>query len=124
MPTGQLSDVLHCLRGATCPRDGGERTDGELLEAFLTRRDEAAFAGLVWRHGPMVLGVCRRVLRNAHDAEDAFQASFLVLARKAGSIKRRELLANWLYGVAHRTALATRSAALRRQRRERGLCKT
>src|SRR5205085_5925220 len=75
-------------------------------------------AALVRRHGPMVLGVCRRVLRDAHAAEDAFQATFLVLVRKAGSIRRRELLGNWLYGVACRTALEARAAAARRRVKE------
>jgi RNA polymerase sigma factor (sigma-70 family) len=94
-------------------------TDGQLLECFVTHGDDAAFAALVRRHGPMVFNVCRRVLRHAQDAEDAFQATFLVLVRKAGSIARRELLGNWLYGVAYRTALEARSAAGRRIVRER-----
>src|SRR5215831_12268279 len=82
--------------------------DRQLLEQFLSRRDEAAFAVLVRRHGPMVLGVCRRLLRDPHDADDAFQAVFLVLIRKARSLRHRDLLANWLYGVACRTALKAR----------------
>jgi len=92
-------------------------TDGQLLECFITRRDEAAFEALVRRHGPMVLGVCRRVLRNTHDAEDAFQATFLVLARKAPSIGQRELVGNWLYGAAYRAALEAKVS--RRRLRER-----
>ncbi len=93
--------------------------DGQLLEWFVHHREEAAFAALVRRHGPMVLSVCRRVLRNSHDAEDAFQATFLVLAEKAPSVRQPELLANWLYGVAYRTALHARRRASRRSERER-----
>jgi RNA polymerase sigma factor (sigma-70 family) len=95
--------------------------DGQLLQRFASERDEQAFTALVKRHGPMVLGVCRRVLHHAHDAEDAFQATFLVLARKAGSIRRPESLGNWLYGVAYRTALEARTKVARRRRREREL---
>jgi RNA polymerase sigma factor (sigma-70 family) len=92
--------------------------DRRLLERFLADRDEAAFEALVRRHGPLVLGVCRRVLRHAHDAEDAFQATFLVLACKAGSIARRDALPAWLYGVAYRVASRARAAAERRRSRE------
>src|SRR5438132_12714784 len=95
------------------------RTDAELLDQFLVRRDEAAFAALVRRHGPMVLGVCRRLLRHHQDAEDAFQATFLVLVRKAASVVPREQVGNWLYGVAYRTALEARALAIRRRTRER-----
>jgi RNA polymerase sigma factor (sigma-70 family) len=95
------------------------RTDRELLEAFVEQSDEKAFAALVRRHGPMVLSVCRRVLRQAEDSEDAFQATFLVLARKAGRLRRPDLLANWLYGVAYRTAQHARDRIARRLQRER-----
>ena len=94
-------------------------SDGELLERFASRRDEAAFAALVERHGPMVHRVCREVLAGHHDAQDAFQATFLVLARQAGSIRRRTSVASWLYGVALRVARCARSASARRRRHER-----
>jgi RNA polymerase sigma factor (sigma-70 family) len=95
------------------------QTDAQLLERFARRRDESAFAALVARHGPMVLGVCRRLLHDANDADDAFQAVFLVLARKAGAIPRQTLLGPWLYGVAWRVALRLRGRALRRRMHER-----
>src|SRR5687768_2216486 len=84
---------------------GEDLSDEQLLDRFVRRRDEGAFAALVRRHGPMVLGVCRRVLRDGHHAEDAFQATFLILVRKAELIQERQLLHNWLYGVAYRTAV-------------------
>src|SRR5205814_6651075 len=90
--------------------DGG-LSDAALLERFAVSRDEAAFEVLVWRHGPMVLGVCRRALGKHHDAEDAMQATFLALARQAGSIGKRASLAGWLYRVAYRTALRARRQA-------------
>src|SRR5262245_8834787 len=93
-------------------------TDGELLEAFVARRDGAYLEAIVRRHGPMVLGVCRRVLRDRHDAEDAFQATFLVLVRRAAAVPRGAV-GNWLFGVAYRTALNARRAAARRRARER-----
>jgi RNA polymerase sigma factor (sigma-70 family) len=94
-------------------------TDGELLDALVTRGDEAAFEALLWRHGPMVLAVCRRVLRHTHDAEDAFQATFLVLIRKATTIRNRKALGSWLYGVAYRTACKARVMNARRRLKER-----
>jgi RNA polymerase sigma factor (sigma-70 family) len=93
-------------------------SDAELLGRFVRQRDEAAFADLMARHGPMVFGVCRHLLRHVQDAEDAFQATFLVLARKAGQIGRREMLANWLYGVAVRVAARARRTATRRHTHE------
>jgi RNA polymerase sigma factor (sigma-70 family) len=92
--------------------------DGQLVDLFVQHRDEAAFAALLLRHGPMVLGVCRRVLGHYHDAEDAFQATFLILARKAASVQPPDQVGHWLYGVAHRTALAARRAAARRCAKE------
>jgi RNA polymerase sigma factor (sigma-70 family) len=118
MATGQTSEVTQHLRKVLL-RDGAGLTDGQLLADFLRRRDEAALAALVHRHSPMVWGVCRRVLHNHHDAEDAFQATFLVLVRKAGSIAAPQLLANWLYGVAHQTALKARVTTGKRRARER-----
>jgi RNA polymerase sigma factor (sigma-70 family) len=119
MATNPMSEVIQHLRRAVLLRDGAGLTDGQLLQDYLSRRDETALAALVRRHGPMVWGLCRRVLRNYHDAEDAFQATFLVLVRKASSIASKELLANWLYGVAHQTALNARATAARRKGRER-----
>src|ERR1700687_4323517 len=119
MPTSKTSEVIHHLRRALLLRDGAGMTDGQLLACFLTQRDDAAFAGLVGRHGPMVWGVCRRVLRNYHDAEDAFQATFLVLSRKATTIQPREMVANWLYGVACQTAMKARATVAKREGRER-----
>jgi RNA polymerase sigma factor (sigma-70 family) len=93
--------------------------DGQLLARFVACRDEAAFAALVHRHGPMVLGVCHRLLRHAQDAEDAFQATFLVLARKAASVLKREAVGSWLYAVAYRTAREARASQARRRAQER-----
>jgi RNA polymerase sigma factor (sigma-70 family) len=92
-------------------------TEGELLERFVSRRDEAAFEALVARHGPMVLGVCRHLLRDPNDVDDAFQATFLVLVKKASTVRRCELLGNWLYGVAFRVASRARAMAARRTAR-------
>jgi RNA polymerase sigma factor (sigma-70 family) len=119
MATGGLHGVIQHLREAALHHEGSGTSDGQLLEDFLTRRDETAFEALVRRHGPMVLGVCRRILRNTQDAEDAFQATFLVLVRKAGSLRQRELVGNWLYGTAYRAALETQAANASRRARER-----
>src|SRR5947208_13268672 len=119
MATGQINRVLEHLRHSLRRSDSAGLSDGQLLERFIHRREEAAFETLVRRHGPMVLGVCRRVLGNAHDADDAFQATFLVLVRKAASVVPRERVGNWLYGVAYHTALKARGMAARRGTRER-----
>jgi RNA polymerase sigma factor (sigma-70 family) len=119
MATSPMSEVLQHLRWTVLLRDGAGMTDGELLECFISRRDDAALAVLVRRHGPMVWGVCRRILASHHDAEDAFQATFLVLVRRAGSVMPREMVGNWLYGVAQQTAIHARGTAARRRTRER-----
>ena len=118
MATPPINDVMQYLRESLAPREGTDRTDEQLLASFIEKRDEAAVAALIQRHGAMVWGVCRRVLRNQHDAEDAFQATFLVLVRRAGSIASRELLANWLYAVARQTALKARAMNAKRRSRE------
>src|SRR5205807_7173818 len=114
----EMKNVVRYLRKVTFREGGDSFTDGDLLEAFLTTRDEAAFETLLRRHGPMVLGVCRRTLHNSHDAEDAFQATFLVLVRKASTIRPRELVGNWLYGVACRTAMKARAMSTKRKVKE------
>jgi RNA polymerase sigma factor (sigma-70 family) len=119
MAANDRSKVIQHLRRVALRKDGAGLTDAQLLEEYLNRREEAALAALVHRHGPMVWGVCRRVLPNYHDAEDAFQAAFLVFVRKAASIASPELLANWLYGVAHQTALKARATTAKRSMRER-----
>jgi RNA polymerase sigma factor (sigma-70 family) len=119
MTTSPMTMFLQQLRRLPLVRDGAGLTDGQLLTGFLERHDEAAFAALVRRHGPMVWGVCRRLLRNHHDAEDAFQATFLVLTRKAASVLPREMVANWLHGVACTTAHRVKVAAAKRRVKER-----
>jgi RNA polymerase sigma factor (sigma-70 family) len=119
MPGVQLQPLVRRIRRAAGDDTTAALTDAELLARFALQGDEDAFAVLVRRHGPLVLGVCRRVLRDAHDADDAFQAVFLLLARKAGSLSRPDLLASWLHGVACRTAARARADAARRRARER-----
>ena len=94
-------------------------TDSQLLDCFVKERDSAAFRNLVVRHGPAVLQVCRGMLQDPHEADDAFQATFLVLIRKAPSIQDPELLGGWLRGVAYRTAVRARCRAARRRVIER-----
>src|ERR1700674_5475375 len=98
MAVSQASKVFHCIRTLALNQCDGAM-DGNLLDLYVRQKDEAAFESLVRRHGRMVLGVCRRVLGNSHDAEDAFQATFLVLVRKAASIRPSGMVGNWLYGV-------------------------
>jgi RND family efflux transporter MFP subunit len=119
MTNRHAQSLIRFLRQVVGPDGRGRDADERLLYRFARERDQAAFAALVARHGPMVLGVCDRVLRDADDVEDAFQATFLVLARKANSLASPHLLAPWLYGVARRTALEARLRAARRRARER-----
>jgi DNA-directed RNA polymerase specialized sigma24 family protein len=116
------SPVLRFIRKIAASGGSGDLTDKALLESFVTGPDPgAAFAALVQRHGAMVLAVCRRILHHAQDVEDAFQATFLVLVRKAGSLSQPELLGPWLYGVAYRTAVKARAVAAKRRAQERPL---
>jgi RNA polymerase sigma factor (sigma-70 family) len=119
MKPANMTEMIHQLRSSLCQPAHTRLTDGQLLENYLTCRDRAALEALVRRHGPMVWGVCRRVLRDHHDAEDAFQATFLVLVRKAASVRPRSMVGNWLYGVAHHTALKARATTARRKGREK-----
>ena len=119
MANSQMSNLTRQLRQVVLGGNGAGLTDGQLLGCFVENREEAAFTALLHRHGPMVWNVCRRILRSHQDVEDAFQATFLVLLRKAHSIKPREMVASWLYGVAHQTAKDARAAAARRRAREK-----
>jgi RNA polymerase sigma factor (sigma-70 family) len=114
-----MTTLLQQLNRVLRHADGPGRSDGDLLRSFVVRGDGDAFAALVRRHGLMVLGVCRRLLPNRHDAEDAYQATFLVLARRAACVRPPEAVGGWLYGVAYRTAQAARVKEIRRRARER-----
>jgi RNA polymerase sigma factor (sigma-70 family) len=119
MASAQLSRVLRHMRRAALLSETAAQTDGDLLSRYLTERDEAAFESLLKRHGAMVLGVCRRILRNEADAQDAFQATFLVFVRKAASIQPRAMVGNWLYGVARTTSLRARTMNRQREAKTR-----
>lgn len=123
MAAKALNGVFHRLRALAAVHTSRACNDRELLERFLTAEDEAAFTLLVERHGPMILGLCRRLLRDRHEADDACQATFLVLARKARSVRKQESLASWLHGVAYRVSISLRRQRARRVRRERSACK-
>jgi RNA polymerase sigma factor (sigma-70 family) len=114
-----MAEMIDYLRSAVLASGETQLTDGELLDCFVSHRDRAAVAALVRRHAQMVWSVCWRILRDHHDAEDAFQATFLVLVRKAPSIKPREMIVNWLYGVAHQTARKARATLAKRRAREK-----
>src|SRR5579859_3952745 len=114
MSSNPLQTVLSYVRRVAVP-GGGDSPDGVLLERFLASRDESAFEALVRRHGPLVLGACRRLLADPNDADDVFQATFVVLARKAGAIRNRASVGAWLYGVAYRIARRAKARAERRR---------
>lgn len=118
MESQALRSAVRRLRHVVAPAVPVAGSDAELLRGFVVRKDAAAFEQIVRRHGPMVLGVCRRVLRDPADADDAFQATFLVLVRKAGSLRAPDRLAGWLHQVAHRVARKARAVRLNRARRE------
>lgn len=115
MSMTQSQPLLRQIRHLIGAGPEARLSDGQLLDRFVAAREEAAFEGLVRRYGPLVLGVCRRVLRDAHAAEDAFQATFLVLVRKAASLDRRQPLGGWLHTVAYRLALRARASEGRRR---------
>ncbi|HYV39989.1 MAG TPA: sigma-70 family RNA polymerase sigma factor, partial [Gemmataceae bacterium] len=119
MPQSSLGDLMTYLRKVCASQEANHLPDGDLVTRFVANRDEAAFAILVQRHGPMVLSVCQRLLSDGHAAEDAFQATFMVLARRAASVLRNQPLAGWLYGVARRIAVRAAAQTTARQSRER-----
>src|SRR5947209_15513804 len=118
MATAQLGTVVWHIRKLAAVDKNGEQTDGSLLRAFVSQNDQPAFEALLRRHGPMVLRVCLRTLGHIHDAEDAFQATFLVLARQAKSIRKPASLASWLHGVAYRMVMHAQRDAARRHKQE------
>jgi RNA polymerase sigma factor (sigma-70 family) len=124
MPTGQFCNVVNYARRLAQSGSRSEASDRDLLARFVKDRDQDAFGALVDRHGSMVLGVCRRVLGNEHDAQDAFQGVFLVLAKKANQVRWRDSIGNWLHGVAHRLALQVRDTLARQRAGERQLLQT
>src|SRR6516225_7135696 len=117
MAESERASILSWIRGLTA--EAGGASDAQLLDRFAANRDEAAFELLLWRHARLVFGVCLRLLHDPHDAEDAFQATYLTLARHAGRIAKREAVAGWLHKVAYRVALTARAQRARRDAREK-----
>ncbi len=118
MSSSAVLTSVRRLRDLLAAQDGHEEIDEQLLHAFLSRRDDSAFTALVRRHGSMVLHVCRRVLDHQQDAEDAFQATFFILARNTASLRNKTTLASWLHGTAYRTAMKAKQSAARRRKHE------
>jgi RNA polymerase sigma factor (sigma-70 family) len=118
MATANMSDFLHCLTRGMAAEMLADHSDRQLVESALTGRDQAAFHAIVHRHGPMVYRVCWRVLQHQHDAEDSFQATFLILAQKLHTMRKHASLASWLHGVAHRVALKAKAQSAAQRRRE------
>src|SRR5215472_1230906 len=116
MATRQFNSVLQHIRQLAEGREASPWTDQQLLDRFISKKEEAAFSGLIRRHGPMVMALGWRILRDRGDAEDVFQATFMVLAQKARSIRKRESIGGWLYRVAFRLALRARSEEAKRRR--------
>src|SRR5262249_28674343 len=119
MARESCSPLLAFIRCMTAVRPHSDLTDGELLQRFARGREESAFAALMQRHGPMVLSVCQSILQDTPEAEDAFQATFLVLVRKPRAIGKPASVASWLHGVAYRLAMRARTEAARRRVHER-----
>ena len=115
MATAELNGLLRHIREIAGNANVEHSSDSQLLTEFVTRGNASAFATILKRHGTMVWRVCRRQLQQEQDAEDAFQATFLVLARRAAAIRKKEAVASWLHGVAHRVALSVKRAAARRR---------
>src|SRR5579871_545177 len=113
MARSDVGSMLRYIRGLVGAGRLGDLPDRQLLQRFVALREEAAYAALLQRHGPMVLGVCRRVLRQPQDVEDAFQATFLLLARGADSIRQPDAVGGWLHGVARRVAVKLRTKTVR-----------
>ena len=113
-----MNSALHAVRGIARSRDISALSDGELLSRFRAKSDEQAFEAIVRRHGPMVFGVCRRILSDFHDADDAFQATFVVLVKRAADFEKCQTVGGWLHGVAVRTALKAKTMAAQRRRKE------
>jgi DNA-directed RNA polymerase specialized sigma24 family protein len=114
----QAGTILRHIRSLVDISSNKELTDAELLDRFVVHREEAAFAALVERHGRLVWGVCKHFLRQEQDSEDAFQATFFVLARRAGSIRKAASVGSWLYGVAYKVAMKAKQRSRRQKARE------